>query len=108
MAVGRAADADVLAAVPVQLVVAALLPGRAQFETSYHSSPAAVSTFVGAHVRVGLDIVVGRGAGAGRDRRPSGGRRLDGQRVRADVVDAERERAVERPLPVGGDSPGVP
>ena len=59
------------------------------------------STVVGARVRVGLEVVVGRGR-AGRDLAAERGRGLDRERVRADVVDAERERAVERSLPVGG------
>ena len=59
------------------------------------------STVVGARVRVGLQIVVGRGR-AGRDLAAERGRGLDRERVRADVLDAERERAVERSLPVVG------
>ena len=50
-------------------------------------------------VRVGLVVVVGRGR-AGRDAPAERRRRLDGQRVRAHVLDVERERAVERRAPV--------
>jgi hypothetical protein len=44
VAVGAHTDPEVLALAPVEEVVAALLAGRAQFDTSYHSSPAAPSS----------------------------------------------------------------
>ena len=56
---------------------------------------------VGTHVGVGLQVVVGRRR-AGGHLPAERGRGFDGERVRAHVVDAKRERAVERSLPVVG------
>ena len=67
-------------------------PGRAQFETSYHSNPAAPSSVVGERVRVGLDVVVGRGA-----RRPRrAGRAASRARPSARTRSRARRRARSR------------
>ena len=86
--VGGTADPEVVALVPVEEVVAALVAGSAQLEISYHASPPRREQRVGELVLVGLVVVVGMARRIGGQRRAG----LDGQRVGADVRRIERQR----------------
>ena len=68
-------------------------PGRAQFEISYQCKPAAESTSSAIRYFSAWSSSSGAGAVTGGDVPAERRTRFDGERVRADVVEAEVERA---------------
>ena len=84
-------------------------PGRAQFETSYQSSPAAARRSSASTYLSAWSSSSGAAASPAATALPERRARLDGERVRAHVLGLERERGVERALASRRASrPGVP
>ena len=99
--VGGRADAPVVALVPVEAVVPALVPGQGPVGDLLPPVAGRAEHRVGHLVPAGLDVVVGVAGRVGGQR----GARLDGQRVGADVgrrgVEGQHVGEALRPVGVG-------
>ena len=108
MPVGGTADRGVVTLLPVQEVVAALVAGAGPVRDLVPGKTGRLEAVVGDLVLQRLVVVVGGDALPRRHRLAERRARFDGQRVRADVGRAQRERGIERGLPVGDPLAGGP
>src|SRR5262249_28128420 len=100
MAVRGAADREVLALRPIALVVPALAYGPRPVGVLVPGEPGFAEEPVGQFVLRGLVVVVGGERRARGDAPPEWRAGLDRERVRADVLDLERDRVAHGAAPI--------